>query len=83
MLDLPGSLLKVLAPDKAYLLGETAQVCMMSLQLCGARFLVAAAAEPSAKVNKLANRCGEIIAEFIQRRIPPYGERVFFPPAVY
>ena len=28
MLDLPGSLLKVLAPDKAYLLGETAQVCM-------------------------------------------------------
>ena len=49
--------------------GQTAQVCMMCLQLCGARFLVAAAAEPSAKVNELANRCGEILAEFIQRRI--------------
>lgn len=48
MLDLPGSLLKVLAPDKPYLLGQTAQVCMMCLYLCGARLLVTAAAEPSA-----------------------------------
>jgi hypothetical protein len=38
---------------------------MMRVHLCGARFLVAAATEPSAKVNELANRCGEILAEFI------------------
>ena len=83
MLDLPGSLLKVLAPDKAYLLGETAQVCVMCLQLCGARLLIAAAAESPAKVNELANGRGEIVAEFIQRRIPTYGERVFFRPALH
>jgi hypothetical protein len=65
MLGLSGSLLKVLAPEKAYLLRETAQVCLMRIQLCGARLLVAAAAEPSGKVNELASRCGEILAEFI------------------
>ncbi|MGA2827134.1 MAG: hypothetical protein ABSF03_13560 [Streptosporangiaceae bacterium] len=62
MLDFPGSLLKVLAPEKAYLLGETTQVCMMCLDLRGARLLVAPAAEPSAEVDELANRCGEILA---------------------
>jgi len=57
MLDLAGSLLKVLAPENAYLLSETAQVCMTCVQLCGTCLLVAAATEPPANVNELANRC--------------------------
>ena len=56
---------------------------MMCFQLCGARLLIAAATEPSGKVNELTNRCGEIGAEFIQRRIPTYGERVFFLLALH
>ncbi len=83
MLDLPGSLLKVLAPNEPHLLGQAAQVCMMCLHLCGARILITAAAESPAKVNELADRCGEILAEFIQCRVPTYGERVFFPPAIH
>ena len=30
---------------------------MMCLHLCGARLLITAAVEPSAKVNELADRC--------------------------
>ena len=56
---------------------------MVCVQLCDARRLVATAAEAAAKVNELANRCGEILAEFIQRRIPAYGEFVFFLPAFH
>ena len=41
------------------------------------------AAKPTAKVNELADRCGEVPAEVIQCRVPTYGEGVFFPPAVH
>jgi hypothetical protein len=56
---------------------------MMRIQIPGARLLVTAAAEAPTKVNELANRCGEILAEFIQRRIPAYSERVFLLPVFH
>jgi hypothetical protein len=56
---------------------------MVDVQLLGARFLVATATEPPAKVNEFANRRGEILAEFIQCCVPPYGQRVFFFSTLY
>jgi hypothetical protein len=83
MLDLPGSLLKILAPEQANILGQPTQVRVPLIHFSNVFPLVDTAIVPSGQVNELTNSRGEISAEFVQGCVPACGQFAPFLSALH
>ena len=68
--------------SKAHLLSELTQFRLLLVHSGSMLLLVRAAIVPPSQVNELADCCGEILAEFIERRVPAHGELVPFLPTL-